>query len=82
MKRPLFSFGIIFIQAWGENNNVELETRHFRKELRLKILKLRGIVVVVHQFSKLKQILFQERSIFHFPLLGLMKPVEFLKNRF
>ena len=41
----------------------------FRKELRLQILKLRGIVVVVHQFSKLKRILFQERSIFYFPLL-------------
>ena len=71
----MFSFGIIVIEAWGENNNVELETRHFRKELRLKILKLRGIVVVVHQFSKLKRILFQERSIFYFPFLGFWKPV-------
>ena len=26
-------------------------------------------MVVVHQFSKLKRILFQERSIFYFPLL-------------
>ena len=30
----------IVIQAWAENNGVELETRHFRKELRLEILKL------------------------------------------
>ena len=29
MKRPLFSFGTIVIEAWGKNN-VELETRHFR----------------------------------------------------
>ena len=66
---------VIVIQAWAENTGVELETRHFRKELRLEILKLRGIVVVFHQFSKLKRILFQERSIFHFPLLGFLKPV-------
>ena len=38
LKRPLFSFGTIVIKAWGENNG-ELETRHFRKEFRLKIFK-------------------------------------------
>ena len=54
---------VIVIQAWAENTGVELETRHF------------GIVVVFHQFSKLKRILFQERSISHFPLLGFLKPV-------
>ena len=40
---------------------------------RLVILKLREIVVVVHQFSKLKRVLFQKRSIFHFPLLGFLE---------
>lgn len=35
----------MLIQAQAENNGVGLEARRFRKE----ILKMRGIVVVVHQ---------------------------------
>ena len=46
----------------------------------LQILKLRGIVVVVHQFPKLKRILFQEKSIFYFPLLWAFEGASAVKS--
>ncbi|PFX21213.1 Membrane primary amine oxidase [Stylophora pistillata] len=38
--RPLFGLTATAIQAWAENNGVELETRNFRKELGQEMLKL------------------------------------------
>ena len=48
----------IVIQSWAENNGIRLSKRHFRTELRLEILELKGIVIIFHQFSKSKRILF------------------------
>lgn len=82
---PLFSFGDHYY-SWAEYNGVELrvEARCFRKELRLKILKLWGLAVLVHQLLKFNRVLLQERSILHFPLLSFWKPVRifFLKIAF
>ena len=72
LNRLLFRIGnhCFSVMGWKQWHQ-----RHFRTELRLKILELKGIVVILHQFSKSKLILFQERSIFHFPLLGFWKLV-------
>ena len=49
-----------------------LDQSIFRKELRLQILKLQRIVVVVHQFSKLKRIV-SGKIHFLFPALGFLE---------
>ena len=76
LNRLLFRIGnhCYSVMGWKQYG-IRPSTPHFWMELRLKILELKGIVVILHQFSKSKRILFQERSIFHFPLLGFRKLV-------
>ena len=60
---------------------LDLARTIFEQDSELKSLELKGIVVIFHQFSKSKRILFQERSIFHFPRLGFWKLVNCSGNR-
>ena len=47
-----------------------LETRHFRTQLLPDVFNVKGIVVLLNRFSKLKRILFEKRSILHLPRVG------------
>ena len=65
----------LFLETWhSRSRSHKPKTRHFQMGAQHTILKLKVLVVLVHQFYELKRILLKKRSIFNFPRVRFWKP--------
>ena len=61
------------MQTIGENKGWPKQEAPFSNKIEVVILKLKRIMVLVHQFSKLKRLLRDETVIFYLPLVTFWK---------
>ena len=71
------------MQTCGENKGWLEQEAPFSNEIEMVILKLKRIVVLVHQISKLKRLLRDKGAIFYSPLVTFWKRIpDSKKNSF
>ena len=63
------------MQTSDENKGWLEQEAPFSNEIEMVILRLERIVVLVHQFSKLKRLLKDETVIFYLPLVTFWKRI-------
>ena len=63
------------MQTSGENKGWLEQEAPFSNEIEMVILKLKRIVVLVHQFSKLKRLLREKSAFFYLPLFTFWKRI-------
>ena len=63
------------MQTSGENKGWLEQEAPFSNEIEMVIFKLKRIVVLVHQFSKLKRLLRDKSAIFYLPLVNFWKRI-------
>ena len=63
------------MQTSGENKGWLEQEAPFSNEIEMVILKLKKIVVLLHQFSKLKRLLRDKSTIFYLPLVTFSKRI-------
>ena len=63
------------MQTSGDNKDWLEQEAPFSNGIEMVILKLKRIVVLVHQFSKLKRLLRDKSAIFYLPLVTFWKRI-------